>query len=81
MVANQSTLLSREFVNGPLDGLVRSVPTDVPCFLLTETNLLQFGNAQGYERFCYMYLPDGQGWFWLAREPIERLSVPKDAVY
>ncbi len=74
MAATVGRLLVREFMHGPCDGLVMSVPADVPGFYLPELDVISFGDALGWERFCHVYVPDGGGRFYHADAPIERLS-------
>lgn len=57
------TSMVREFLKGPKDGLVTRVPIDDTCFYLAETQLMSFGTAMGYEKYCHVYEPDNEGHF------------------
>lgn len=63
----------REFLKGPLDGLVTRVPVDDTCFYLSEMQWMTFETAMGYEKYCHIYEPDDEGHFIHILPPEHRL--------
>lgn len=65
----------REFLGGPKDGLIAPVPSDETCFYLSETQMMSFGTALGYEQYCHVYESDGEGAFIHILPPEHRLPA------
>ena len=77
---SEDTSLICEFLGGPFDGRLARILPDVECFVSIEADIVSFGDAVGFDRFCRVYTPDGDGHLVHTRHPRERFPATEDVL-